>query len=173
MSKEKWYNHPWLLAIFAVVGPGIYDLIKGYPFLDTYKKIINFLYIGISTFFNFNIKLWWLLLAIVIYKTISFLIKKYRTKEKDFKDYTSGTLKNWKWSWEWTRPSVNSNWIVSNLTPHCSANGMCDTQMLRGYNRQAQIEYKCPRCGHNTGNNIEYERDIEALIIDNIQKKNF
>lgn len=116
-ESNKWYNTNWTIgivtgSILPVVVSLIIDAVKDKPLLSTFISIIYSIWVWLISLLNVEIKLWWLLTTLFAFIIITKIVRHYRVKEKDFTEYKSDTLKNWKWSWSWERNALNYKWNV-------------------------------------------------------------
>lgn len=78
---KKWAKNPWVLGIGTTVIGGVLlslllDWIQGIDWLSTFKNIMRFIFNGVVSFLNFEIKVWWLLIAIAIIVVGLFAVAK-------------------------------------------------------------------------------------------------
>lgn len=78
---KKWAKNPWVLGIGTTVIGGILlslllDWIQGIDWLSTFKNVMRFIFNGVVSFLNFEIKVWWLLIAIAIIVVGLFVVAK-------------------------------------------------------------------------------------------------
>lgn len=78
---KKWAKNPWVLGIGTTVIGGVLlslllDWIQGIDWLSTFKNIMRFIFNGVVSFLNFEIKVWWLLIAIAIIVVGLFVVAK-------------------------------------------------------------------------------------------------
>lgn len=78
---KKWSKNPWVLGIGTTVIGGILlslllDWIQGIDWLSTFKNVMRFIFNGIVSFLNFEIKVWWLFIAIAIIVVGLFVVAK-------------------------------------------------------------------------------------------------
>lgn len=78
---KKWAKNPWVLGIGTTVIGGILlslllDWIQGIDWLSTFKNVMRFIFDGVVSFLNFEIKVWWLLIAIAIIVVGLFVVAK-------------------------------------------------------------------------------------------------
>ena len=126
----------------------------------------------IVTFLNFEIKVWWLLIAIVVFVAILWIIKRcYIAKENNsqpsFLNYTQDYLLGYSWEWTWEK-NWEGKYRVENLHPVCTK---CKTPLLPTGNFYNQS--KCPRCNTILDYNSSIEPEVLVLIYDNAKKGNF
>lgn len=172
---KRFTKNPWVLGIGTTVIGGILlsfvlDLINGVDWLSTLKAVLKFIIDAIIAFLNFELKVWWVLVAIALLVIILIIITKFLdAKEnytpKPFMSYTKDFIMGFNWEWEY-RKTYEGNYTISNLHPVCSKCGMILKQS--GMYKQ---EMKCLRC--NTAKKWEdhYLTDAQLLIVDNIKKR--
>ena len=78
---KKWAKNPWVLGIGTTVIGGVLlslllDWIQGIDWLSTFKNVMGFIFNGVVSFLNFEIKVWWLLIAIAIIVVGLFVVAK-------------------------------------------------------------------------------------------------
>lgn len=78
---KKWAKNPWVLGIGTTVMGGVLlslllDWIQGIDWLSTFKNVMRFIFNGVVSFLNFEIKVWWLLIAIAIIVVGLFVVAK-------------------------------------------------------------------------------------------------
>ena len=177
---KKFLKSPWTIslstALFSFLLTIAYDLLKGKELLSTIKTIFHVVLNGISAFFNFQLKVWWILLGLgiiviaiilIIYITDNILPQKPTLDKPKFTQYTEDYFGSWRWTWEWRFSSSSGMWNIQYLVAYCPK---CDTQMILDYREE---EYSCPRCGFSSllqnGHKKRYE--VEALILDNVRRR--
>ena len=147
---KRFFKSPWTLGIGTTVIGGVIlsivlDLIKQVSILSTMKSFFVSAGKFIVAFLNFEIKVWWLLIAIVVFVAILWIIKRcYTAKENNsqpsFLSYTQDYLLGYSWEWTWEK-DWDGKYGVKNLHPVCSK---CKTLLLPARNFYSQR--KCPRC---------------------------
>ncbi len=156
----------------SVIGSFIYDLWKSKPFLSTLGEIVKAIWNFIALILNYEVKVWWFLMAIFILIGIIYLILKFNAEVNSipkFTDYKEDRFKNWRWTWDWKLNKRTNKWNVTDLTPYCPK---CETILLDNSTMFDSI-YECPNCDFSTGRYnqpSENIRHIEALIIDKSNK---
>ena len=121
------------------------DWIKGVNLLSTLKSVIKFVVKAIVAFLNFDLKLWWVLIAIALIVVVFIIIAKIlEAKDKSnpvsFLHYTKDTV--------------------------CSKCGMC---LKQGGSFGMQMQ--CLRCNTSQDWKDDYLEDAQMLIEDNIRTK--
>ena len=171
---KKILKSPWTIAIasafLAPIATMIVDAIMKKPLLSTLWIVVKALWNGIVSFLNFNIKVWWLLIGIGVIIGALVIIAKVvdvqEEKQPKFLSYKEDFFGAWKWSWRWEQNAYNKKWNVDNIRAHCP---QCDTPM---FSNDSESHFRCPRCDFSTyGSNHKKRYEIEALIIDNLERK--
>ena len=173
---KKFLKNPWVLAIGSTVIGGVLlsfvlDWIKGVDWLSTLKTAADFIVNAIVAFLNFELKVWWVLVAIaLLFVALIIYAKILDAKEKSnpipFLSYTKDSALGYTWEWEY-RKTYDGKYTITNLRPICSNCGM----ILRQGHTVYGMEMKCLRC--NTTNRWEdyYLTDAQMLIEDNIKNR--
>ncbi len=156
-----------LLGFLLTVG---YDLLKGKHIFTTIALFCSTLWSWMISFLNFELKVWWILIALAVLAAVLFLVSKLGgAKEEtkpDFTSYQSDKFRLWRWSWDWTFDTYEHKWHVKDLKAHCP---QCDTPMIS--DRYEDV-FQCPRCRFRAGyDNHEKSYEVEAVIIDNLDRK--
>lgn len=123
---KKWIKSPWGIsigtAIFSLLLTMGYDYSKDKPVLTTIWNVIVWVWDLTLTILNFNLKIWWLLVAIGLFIFILYIIDKFKKEETfkpDFYSYREGKFKKWKWTWGWTWNNSKNAWVISDMRAHC------------------------------------------------------
>lgn len=177
MKNKKWIKSPWTIsigtAIFSFLLTMVRDYFKSKPIFTTILQILKELWNFIILVLNFNIKVWWLLVGIIIIIVIICLIasfKQDKTKKPDFYNYRDGKFKFWRWSWNWQFSYSRNAWCISNLAAHCPN---CDTPLIDSSNIYNGAMFECPRCDFNARDSkCDDPTKIERIILDNIERGN-
>lgn len=174
---KKFIKNPWTLGIGTTVIGGVLlsfvlDWIKGVDWLSTLKVVAKFIADTIIFVLNFEIKVWWLLVAIALIVVgliifVKILDIKDKTNPIPFLSYTKDSVLEYTWEWEYRKTS-NGKYTISNLHPVCSKCGMILKQGYTGY----VMEMQCLRCNTSQRWEDHYRDDAQMLIEDNI-KRNF
>lgn len=85
---KKWAKNPWVLGIGTTVIGGVLlslllDWIQGIDWLSTFKNVMRFIFNGVVSFLNFEIKVWWLLIAIAIIVVGLFVVAKISVSQSN------------------------------------------------------------------------------------------
>lgn len=172
---KKWIKSPWGIsigtALFSLLLTMGYDYSKRKPILSTIWNILVWIWDFIIIILNFNLKVWWIILAIGLYIFVIYLIDKFKKEETfkpDFYSYREGRFKRWKWTWEWKWNQLKNAWTIYNLRANCPN---CDTPMIE-HSSMYGLSYDCPRCDfHANDNQCDEPHKIERIILDNIDRK--
>jgi hypothetical protein len=172
-------NNGWPIAVISsitlsIISSAIYDFIKSKPFLSSLFSFFKFIWNFTIRILESEIKLWWIILIIILYKIIGLFIRKYK-KDKvpetaKYSDYKRERFKNWIWKWDWKWNG--ERWRISNLYPYCPN---CDIELL---NKSDILHQKivCPRCNAqftDYDHNIDDTEGVKAMIYDNVKKENY
>lgn len=176
MKIKAWLRSPLGIAIIAVaLTPPITfieDYIANKPFLTTIIKVSKKIWECTIYFLNFNIKVWWILVAIALIILILFVLSKFNRQEQalpSFYSFRENTFKKWKWSWDWKWNTTAKVWNISNLKAHCP---LCNTPLVQR-NTYFGLGFYCPRCDYQANEyNSEDPSNIERIIIDDIERRN-
>lgn len=175
---KKFMKNPWVLGIGTTVIGGLLlsfllDWINGVDLLSTLKTTLQFIGNAIIAFFNFELKVWWVLLALaLLFAALLIYAKFLDAKDKSnpipFLSYTKDSALGYTWEWEY-RKTYDGKYTITNLRPICSKCGMILKQNYTVYGK----EMECLRC--NTTKNWEdyYLADARMLIEDNIKNNYF
>jgi phage FluMu protein Com len=185
MAKEKrnrWYNNGWILGIGTTIiaspfADMLSDKVKSIPILSYFIKLLTWLWQSILSIFTYRVSVWFVLTIIVAVFAVKKLVDKIKKVEiPEYSDYNEGVFFNWIWKWEYKFDNVKGKWSIINLRPFCPN---CNTMLLNN-STYIDIQYNCPRCNDNYSKRGIYnspapedKRKIEALIIDNIEKKHY
>lgn len=172
---KKFAKNPWVLGIGTTVIGGVLlssvlDWITGVDCLSTLKIVVKFIVDTIVAFLNFELKVWWVLVAVALIIVVLIIIAKFfDAKEKNtpipFLNYTKDSAMGYTWEWEY-RETYEGKYTITNLYPVCSKCGMILKQGYTGYG----MEMKCLRCNTSQSWENHYRTDAQMLIEDNIKK---
>lgn len=174
---KKFFKNPWTLGIGTTVIGGIalsfiLDWIKGVDWLSTLKTVVNFIINAIVSFLNFELKVWWILIAVaLIVLSLVFIAKYYDEKSKNeepsFLSYTKDSVLGYTWEWEYSK-GYDGKYSIKNLHPVCSKCGMILKQCgMYG------LQMECLRCRKIFNWKETLRTDAQMLIEDNIRKNYF
>lgn len=120
---------------------------------------------------NFELKIWWLIIVIVLFILVIVAIDKFKNEEAfnpDFCSYKEDILKKWRWSWNWKFDNRKNAWIITEMKAHCPK---CATPMIE-YSNPYDLIFDCPRCEFKASNEeCDVPHKIERIILDNIDRK--
>jgi len=173
---KKLMKNPWTIGIGTTLVGGvsttiIVDFFSKASIWSTMKIVLNAIWVGLTAFLDFNIKVWWLLIAIVVLLTLLLFYAKYqdakeRNRRPPFWDYTNDTIKGFSWEWEWKR-SYGNTFNIDGLHPVCSK---CNTPLMYTDSYGYYPELKCPRCNTIINYNPRVESETRVIIRDNAKK---
>ena len=122
-----------------------------------------------TSFLNFEIKVWWLLIAIAIIVVGLFVVAKISGSQSNnihptFLQYTKDYMLGYSWEWTYSK-MYDRKYTISNLHPVCTKCGM---RLKQGGLYGTEME--CLRCNttQNWEDSVAY--DAQLLIEDNIRK---
>ncbi len=158
-------------TVISVSGTAIYDFIKEKPVFSSLWNSVKWIW---TTVFEFELKLWYFLLGLVIFVTIKRTIKSKKidtviipSEEMiDWLMYKEDTIDSIKWKWDWIKNPVDGNWNAKNIQPICNK---CQTKMHLSKGVWYDLNSECPRCD-NQYRNLKGIEKIESIIIDNVQR---
>lgn len=155
-------------GVITILSSGIYDFIKAKPILSSLKFLALWLW---NQIFEFEIKIWHLLLILIFIVAISIILKRVSKNDNPksnikFTDYIRDKIHETEWSWTWEHNFLENKWEVHNIIPICKK---CGTRMQYETSYGANLTAKCPRCD-NRVSGLKDKETIEALIIDNVHQ---
>ncbi len=173
---KKFFKSPWTIGIGSTLIGGIattilIDLFSKVSIWSTLRSVIRFIGLALYAFFNFEIKLWWLLIAISVLIVIIIIYVKYidateKSKRPPFWDYTSDSIKGFSWEWKWKK-NYEGKYEIEGLQPVCSE---CKTPLINAEGASFYLQLKCPRCNRKINYDSHVKDEVETLIIDNARK---
>lgn len=173
-KMKKLLKHPLIVGIIPVilsfVLPVIYDTLKNSELLSTAKNILFFIKNCVSSFLQFNIKVWWIIVAVVIIIGILFILfnvddaKNHDKSIPLWTQYKKDSINGWNWEWKWRRDSFGE-YHIDDLHPVCSH---CGSPLVYGDNFCDYL--KCVRCNRRFQRGIPQTDHIKILIIDNVKR---
>lgn len=175
MAKDKWTKDPWTIsiatAVFSLLLTMGYDYSKSKPILTTIWSILKWIGNFILNILNFDLKVWWLIVGVLIFILIIFIISKFQKQDSfnpDFYNYREGRFKKWRWTWTWEWNNSKNAWQISNMKAHCPN---CDTPLIEHSNIYG-LSFDCPRCDFRASDSeCDEPHKIERIILDNIDRK--
>ncbi len=179
---HKFLNNLWTITIGGgiivyIFGTIVIDLYNKKAILSTIVLSFNWIYTTIIKLLTYTVPVYMILLIVfvlvLIFLGLIYIKDTSNTINSPvFINYTTDTLKGFKWSWNWHFNTYIKKWEIEDLKIHCPEL-KCDTKMVVYKSYPNYIKYQCPRCGLEIDNTHQYfEQDyiIEALINDNIDK---
>lgn len=172
---KNFMNNPWVIAIGSTVIGGVLvsfvlDWINGVDWLSTLKTVVNFIVNAIVAFLNFELKVWWVLVAIALLFMALIVISKIHDTKKNnnpipFLSYTKDSILGYAWEWGY-RKNLDGKYTITDLHPVCSKCGM---RLKQGgfYG----MEMECLRCNTTQNWRDDHLTDAQMLIEDNIRKE--
>lgn len=104
---KRLLKHPVIVAIIPVILSFIltvlYDMVKNRQLLSTAKNILSFIINCVTSFLQFNIKVWWIVVAMVIIIGILFILfkignaKNYKQSNPLWIQYQKDSINGWNW----------------------------------------------------------------------------
>ena len=171
---KKFFQNSWFIGIAtgiiaSFLSTLIIDIVKKISLLSTLKAVLVFVWKCIISFLNFDIKVWWLLIAVGVLAFVLWIIVKYNDAKEEndrlaFLNYTQDSFNGQWWEWTWKK-NWEGKYAVDCLHPICNK---CKTALIQEYDYYEK--FRCPRC------NLFikcYSKDMtaaETLIYDNIKK---
>lgn len=166
-------KHPVIVAIIPVILTFIltvlYDMVKNRQLLSTAKNILFFIINCITSFFQFNIKVWWIIVAVVIIIGILFILvkigdaKNYNTSTPSWMQYEKDYIKGWNWEWKWRQNSFGQ-YYVDELHPVCSD---CGSPLVYSDDHYC---FECVRCNRMFQQELPETDHVKMLISDNAKR---
>ncbi|MFB0831511.1 hypothetical protein ACEU2D_18150 [Brevibacillus laterosporus] len=151
---KKLLKHPLISATLAtIIGTAIVTPVVAY--INTIKwtealglmwsTVINW----ITLMLNFEIKLWWILVTILVFALIIYLVYKFSSSstEPDFYNYRTDIIDGISWQWIWNYDLYQGKHGIFNLHPICNH---CKSELVQ-YDGYYEFEngIKCITCGYN------------------------
>lgn len=171
---KKIFKHPIIVGITPVLLSFIltvfYDMIKNRQLLSTAKSVLSGIKNCISSFLQFNIKVWWIIVVVaIIIGILCFLAKIGKSKNHSnptplWMQYQKDKINGWNWEWKWQRDSFGK-YYVDDLHPVCD---YCGTPLV--YSHDYSDCLKCVRCNRRFQQQLPEIDHIKMLIIDNADR---
>ena len=171
---KRLLKHPVIVAIIPVILSFIltvlYDMVKNRQLLSTAKNILSFIINCVTSFLQFNIEVWWIVVAMVIIIGILFILfkignaKNYKQSNPLWIQYQKDSINGWNWEWKWRRDSFG-RYYVDDLHPVCN---YCGSPLVYGDDFCDYL--KCVRCNRRFQHGIPQIDHIKMLISDNVQR---
>lgn len=171
---KKILKHPLTIAVvptvLGVVLTAIYDWAKGKPILSTIGKLMKWLFNILLTFLNYELKVWWVIVAVVVlgvicFGIVCFIAKTSEESQPDFLDYTKDYVLGWNWEWVW-RKNYYDQYEIDELHAICSNCGTPITDHHGAYG-----DLKCVRCGQEYNQRYPKEYEVTTVIYDTAKRK--
>jgi len=174
MKSGNWIKSPWTIGIATTILGFLLsmlnDNIKDVPVLTTIGSVFNWIGHLLWTILDFDIKVWWIILAIMLLILALWIYSKLEKKEitkPEFCEYREDNFTHWKWTWNWEYSNTRSGWVVTRMEAHCPK---CHTPMMN--NASFGLNYTCPRCDYSAINDqCDNPVKIERVILDNIDRR--
>ena len=173
-KMKRLLKHPVIVAIIPVILSFIltvlYDMAKNRQLLSTAKNILSFIINCVTSFLQFNIKVWWIVAAMIIIIGILFILfkignaKNYKQSNPLWIQYRKDSINGWNWEWKWRRDSFG-RYYVDDLHPVCN---YCGSPLVYGDDFCDYL--KCVRCNRRFQRGIPQIDHIKMLISDNVQR---
>ena len=172
---KKHFKSPLAIGLitttFGAIVTAIIDYAKKLPVLTTIRTIFRAIWNAVLAFFNFELKVWWILIGFGVIILALVIIAKYQDKNAeggyDFRDYTTDYFRGLKWRWKWEKLYGNT-WGAVNLSALCPH---CDTPM-NDENGYSYTFFSCPRCKQTKEiSEANLKHNLERVIHDNIDRK--
>ena len=146
------------------------DWIEKVDWLSTLKAVICFIANAVLAFLNFELKIWWVLVAVSLIVVVMIVISKVLDARESnqsipFLNYTKDYVLDFSWEWEYQQ-TYDGKYSITNLHPVCSNCGM----ILKKGHTIYSLEMKCLRCNIAYKWENDYLTDAQMLIEDNIKK---
>lgn len=169
---KKFWNSKWTFALITSFAGTLFtvfiDWLKKKDIFSTLKLVFTTVWRWLLAFLNFEIKVWWILVALGVLVVILWVIAKIaNAKESDppaWMQYTEDRFTDWKWSWTWEKGPYGK-YQVANLVAHCPK---CDTPMRHD---NYDTVFHCSRCQYDSRRHKDNHDDVLIVIHDNIQRK--
>ncbi len=178
MTNIKLYlKNPWTVTIIGGSIAGtlsslIVDLVKGVNFFSTLYNLIVSTYNWLIIFLNFDLKIWWILIGIIILIGILFLLTNKKSlndneSSMNFLKYNNDFINNYSWKWSYDYNSISKKYQLGKTFLLCSK---CNTKMYESGLAYANY-FECPRCQTKTHFNAQNDiNNIRRIISDNIER---
>lgn len=177
--KEKTNNllmNPWVVTtgsgLIILLVTIIIDVITATKIFSTIGSLFVYIWKAIIVFMNFELKVWWVLIGIILLTFVLYLWAKYidcqesKFDKPEFIEYTQDTILQYKWKWNWRKDSKDI-YYISDIYPICP---YCDTPLSDSTKDFIGI-YTCLRCNKRTITPIPNIDDVKMLIRDNIRRR--
>ncbi len=167
---KKFLKSPWTITVGSGLIILIVTLITETLTIENISNLLsnalNWAKNLLINILNFEVKVWWILLALVFLFSLLFIYLKVNSskaeKEPNFLHYETDKIYNWNWKWSWAQNYKGGKYYINNLEPICPK---CQTPLSYNY-----YNHTCLRCNYNTINQLPGLYDIEKIIIDNVNR---
>lgn len=175
---KQFFMNPWTVAVgsglIVMLVTIIIDFLKAEKIFSTIKEVLIAVWTALLIIFNFEVKVWWLLVGILVLACALWIWVKYldskqsANSEPQFLEYTQDMILGYKWKWTWAKNSWGK-YDIEQLHPICSR---CDTPLV--YNEIGYGgTYTCLRCNNGTNRPMPNYENVKMLIRDNVRRKYF
>ena len=167
---KKFMSNPWVIGIGSTaIGGLVVWWLTNAECLNTINALICFATNTGLAFLNFELKVWWVLVAIVLVAVLFFIMAKYSGVQAErefptFLHYTKGSAVGYMWEWSYEK-TIDGKYAISGLHPVCPECGM----RLKQDGVYGQ-EMRCLRCNKTLRWKDSLLTDARMLIEDNIRR---
>ena len=177
MNQNKWYHSSWTIGLVSssflpIILTFAIDLFKKIPILSTLVSVTEIIYESIKDILNYQIAISNILIFLSVLFILNLLyfkiFRSVEVKKPHFFNYTSDHLKSFYWTWEWELNEITGNYTLTNLKAHCPK---CNTGLIYNQSLYRSPEYQCPRCDFDTQVDYNFNKKVESIIIDNVNRK--
>lgn len=174
---KRFMKNPWTISIgsglIVLVITIIIDAVSTKQIFSTIGAIFVAIWNGIVVFLNFDVKVWWILVALVFIFLVLYVIYKI-TDTKPFPknhpmSYKQDNILGYKWKWLWIKDDTGC-YNIDHLHPVCPN---CDTPLRIKSDSYGIPRLKCLRCGQVINKELPDEKDVKMMIYDNIRRNYF
>jgi ribosomal protein S27AE len=173
-NKKHWIHSGWSIGIgttmISLLLTMLYDYLKKEPIWTTIWRILKGISHFILAFLNYDLKVWWILISVILLSFFLILIKKFKRErilKPDFYNYKEDQFNRWKWKWEWSWDNNKKAWKIINLKAQCPK---CATPMVEHPSIYGSA-FDCPRCEYLSNDGLsDQPYKIEQIIFDNIER---
>lgn len=168
--------NPWVVTIGGgLILTWVIDFIRSEKIFSTFVVIISWVWKKIVVFLNLEIKMWWLLIATMIIVVGLYVVmrildaKQQESNEADFLKYTTDSILDFKWRWQWSKDTLDNKYDVSDLHPICPK---CGTPLVESHGGYSE-KYECLRCKYTSNKRLPDFNHVKMMIRDNVERKYF
>ncbi len=169
---KKFWKSAWGIALgtalFSFMLTLLSDCLAEKPVFSTIVSIITTVIDKIVFVLNFNLKLWWVLLVLVVLFVLRICYANIRANadtpkaKPSFMDYTEDVIDGWHIKWFWEK-DYSGLYGISSIYPICNH---CKTPLIR----QSFEPLSCPRCKRRYHKTFPDDHQFKVMIHDNIDK---